>query len=146
MSDAEPVKAKRKYTRKVAEKLNIKHTDNASDENLAHQIAQQPKSLIAKAVNEAAAELKHVAEVPKAAVYENTPEQVMETIKAIAAKDEFKVNFPGDGTWHFAYKGAEECGNLSIPLRVIKMKAENVAKGARKIKGFRDESGFCMWG
>jgi hypothetical protein len=45
--------------------------------------------------------------------------------------------FPGDGTWHFKYKGAEDSGNLAIPMKTIVMKCANVAKGAFMLRTHR---------
>lgn len=77
--------------------------------------------------------MQHPAAAPVKETIHNTPEQVNEAIKDYLAKDGYTAEYPGDNTWVFKYKGAEESGNLSIPLRVIKMKAGNVAKGRRAL-------------
>lgn len=74
--------------------------------------------------------MEHVAAKPVEPVITNTPEMVLEAIKDITdKKPDFQALFPNDGTWIFKCKGAEESGNLSIPLRVIKMKAQSVSRG-----------------
>jgi hypothetical protein len=105
----------------IAKKLKIKHSPNINADTLQRRIDAQPVAY----KNDA---MKHVSQQAVAAVYENTPEEVDEAI-AKYIKDGFKATYPGDGTWHFSYRGREECGNLAIPLRVIVMKAQNVAKG-----------------
>lgn len=108
----------------IAEKLKIKVHHKAKDETIIMKIMQQP-------VAYQAAAMSHPAEAPVAASLTNTPEQVMEAIRPYAEKEGFEAKFPGDGTWVFSYKGVSESGNLSIPLRVIKMKAESTARGKR---------------
>lgn len=83
-------------------------------------------------------QLKHVAELPKEAPTINTEEQIRDAIKAYTAKPEFFVQFPGDDTWLFRCRGAEESGHMSCALRVIKMKADSVSRGARKPRGISD--------
>lgn len=100
---------------------------------------------IAKAITEAAlvqqkphntpVEVK--ADKPK---HDNTPDDVEAAIKAIKDKrPDFvsKYNVE-ENTWHFSYKGAEEAGNLAIPLRLIKQKADNVSLGRRALMGHQD--------
>lgn len=80
--------------------------------------------------------IKHEAETPKPAetLVANTPEQVEAAIAKIKEnRPEFTSTYPDDGTWVFKYKGAEESGNLAIPLRVIVQKAQNVSKGAIRL-------------
>lgn len=108
----------------IAEKLKIKVHHKAKPETIIHQITQQPK-----AYQEAA--MSHPATSSVAPVIENTEEVVLDAIKAYTAKEGFSAKFPGDGTWIFSFKGTEESGNLSIPLRIIKQKAESVARGRR---------------
>lgn len=65
--------------------------------------------------------------------HSNTKEQVMEALNPLLAKKpEFQALFPTNDTWHFKYKGAEESGNLNIPLKIILRQAEMVARGARR--------------
>ena len=76
-------------------------------------------------------EMKHVAQKPVAAVHNNTPADVEIAIADIKAKKpEFQSIYDKvDNTWYFKYKGAEECGNLAIPLRIIVDKARMVSRG-----------------
>jgi len=108
----------------IAKKLNIKVHPNSKDETIVYKINQQPV-----AYKESA--MMHPAEKSKDPTITNTPEEVLEAIKSCTDKPEFKAEFPGDGTWIFSYKGVNESGNLSIPLRIIKRKAESVARGRR---------------
>lgn len=62
----------------------------------------------------------------------HTEDDVRKAIAAFTGKDGFIAQFLPDGTWFFAYRGAEESGHMSVPLRVIRMKAESIAKGSRK--------------
>lgn len=114
--------------RVLAAQYGIKTHHKAKAESIAKAIIEHitPK---AQANPET---LKHPAEAPKPALVIHTEEQVREAIAPYAKLDGFVVRFPGDDTWYFARKGAEEAGHMSCPLRVIRMKAETVSKGARK--------------
>lgn len=112
--------------REIATKLKIKPHHNAKEATIIRQILQQPKAYVRDA-------MEHVGTTPTAPVHDNTEEQVMEAIKTFVDKDGFEVEFPGDNTWIFKYKGAEESGNMSIPLRLIKQKAGFVARGRRAL-------------
>ena len=70
---------------------------------------------------------------PAPVVDHNTEEDVLKAVQKLVDRG-LEVKFPGDGTWHFKCRGAEDSGNLSIPLRVIVMKAGTVAQGARRIR------------
>lgn len=87
--------------------------------------------------------MQHVAEKPAAPVYHNTPEDVEAAIAHIKARSpQFESSY-SENNWLFKCLGAEEVGNLSIPMRVIVMKAGNVAKGRRvprRLDGFGDIS------
>lgn len=76
--------------------------------------------------------LQHVAEKPVKPLIINTEEDVRKAIEPYASREGFEVIFPGDDTWIFKRKGAEESGHMSCSLRVIRMKAESVSKGMRK--------------
>lgn len=94
-------------------------------ETLIRQIIEHVKQPPVKA------EMKHPAESAQEAPKKNTQEEILAAIKPfIEKKEDFQAIFTAD-TWHFKYKGCEDCGNLSIPLRVIKMKAHSVSHGAR---------------
>lgn len=83
-------------------------------------------------------EMQHKGEHPMKPVHNNTPLDVEEAIARIKAKCqekgyEFKSDYDlEEGTWTFNCLGAEECGNLAIPLRIIREKAEHISKGARR--------------
>ena len=78
-------------------------------------------------------DLKHPAEKPvEKKLVVHTEEQVREVIAPFANKEGFRAEFYPDNTWFFHYKGAEESGHMSCALRVIRMKAESVSRGARK--------------
>jgi len=77
--------------------------------------------------------LKHPAEQPSTQpINIHTEAEVLAAIAPYTKLDGFVAKFPGDDTWYFSRKGAEESGHMSCPLRVIRMKAETVSKGARK--------------
>jgi hypothetical protein len=76
-----------------------------------------------------AVEEQHPLVKPTQPVFHNTEEEVRTAVESITSKEGYSVNFPGDNTVIFKFKGAEESCNLDIPLRVIKQKAQNVARG-----------------
>lgn len=81
------------------------------------------------------AEMKHVAEKPQPAPLRiNKPDEVREACKVFFEKEGFEVKFREDDTWHFRYKGAEDSGHMSVPLRVMKLKAMTVAQGAHRLR------------
>lgn len=112
--------------RTLAAQHGIKPHHKAKPETLAKQI-------IDKVVNPAPKkqEMQHPAQKPAAAPVINTEEQVREACKAYFSREGYEVTFTGE-TWHFKYAGAEDTGHMSVPLRIIRMKAESVARGARK--------------
>lgn len=107
----------------LADKVGAEYSPSWPPEQIASAIheASQPKP--AKAAAQAA---------PAPAPQANTPDDVRRAIAAITAKHKgFEAIF-ADDTWTFRCRGAEDSGNLAIPLRVIAMKAGSVAKGARR--------------
>lgn len=112
--------------REIADKLKIKVHHKAGAESIIGQIVSQPIAYQRDA-------MKHVAEKQEPPTFDNTEEQILDAIKSFTDKG-LEVKFPGDGTWYFNFKGREECGNMQIPLRVIKSKAENVSRGALRLK------------
>lgn len=84
--------------------------------------------------------LKHVAEKPSTPVFHNTPEEVEEMLSTIKMKvPSFESIYDRDeNTWTFRCKGAEECGNLDIPMRVIQRKAAIIARGKIALRGLND--------
>jgi hypothetical protein len=121
--------------KEIAKKLKIKSHPSIKEANLIKKILQQPQAYVRDA-------MKHQAETPVAPVDHNTPEEVMEVIKTFAEKPGFEVEFPEDGTWIFRYRGAEESGNLAIPIRVIKQKAMFVARGRRALMGLGKDNTY----
>lgn len=77
-------------------------------------------------------DMKHPAEQPPKEAKLNTEADVSEAIKPFM-KEGYQAIFTEEN-WHFKYKGAEDCGHMSVPLRVIRMKAESVSRGARNPK------------
>lgn len=112
--------------REIADKLKIKLHHKAGPDNIIEKIVAQPIAYQRDA-------MKHVADQVAPPTFDNTEEQILDAIKPYL-KEGFDVKFPGDGTWIFKYKGREESGNMHIPLRVIKGKAENVSRGALRLK------------
>lgn len=93
-------------------------------ELIINHVTQPPKS----------PEMLHPAEKPQAAPAKiHTPDEVREACKAYFDKPGFEAIFNEDDTWHFKCRGAEDSGHMSCALRVIKMKAETVSHGARKM-------------
>jgi len=119
----------------LATKLGIKVHHNAKLETILMQINQQPQAF----QNDA---MKHVAESPVEPVHVNTPEVVNEAIAAYLAKPGFEAIYREDNTWNFKCRGAEDSGNLSIPLRIIKMKAESVSRGKRALIGEKGDGTY----
>lgn len=112
--------------REIADKLKIKLHHKAGPDSIIEKIVAQPIAYQRDA-------MKHVAEKVAAPVFDNTEEEILEAIRPFR-KEGFDIKFPGDGTWIFSYKGREESGNMHIPLRVIRGKAENVSRGALRLK------------
>ncbi len=112
--------------RLLAAKYSIKTHHRAKAETIAKLIVEH---ITAKPSDT----LKHVAETPKAPIVIHTQEQINEVIAPFAKKEGYVVQYPGDDTVILKYKGAEESLHMSSGLRVIRMKAESVSKGARKI-------------
>ena len=87
-----------------------------------------------------APELKHPAEAPVKTTFHNTPEEVDAMLASIKAKvPQFTAEYDlKKNTWWFKCKGAEDCGNLDIPMRVIAMKARTVSRGRIALLGMND--------
>lgn len=110
--------------REMAAKLNLQMHHKCGPAKLAEAIT-------AKLMDKPIDTMKHTAEQPAPVVHSNTQEDVSAALQPYVAKG-MVLTFPGDGTMIMKCKGAEESVNLSIPLRVIKMKAGSVVQGARK--------------
>ena len=83
-------------------------------------------------------ELKHPTQEPKEAAVCNTEEEIRAAIKPYTDKG-LEAIFPGDNTWWFKYKGAEEAGHMSVALRRIKTAAQTVSRGAYVMRGLKDK-------
>lgn len=79
-------------------------------------------------------QMQHPAEKKQEAPKLNTEEEVRTACAVFFQKPGFEANFTEE-TWHFKCKGSEDSGHLSVPMRVIKMKAESVSRGARRPRG-----------
>lgn len=67
----------------------------------------------------------------------NTEDEIRIACKKYFDKQGFVAEFT-DETWHFKCRGAEDSGHLTVPLRVIVMKAEMVSYGRRSPMGLTD--------
>ena len=113
--------------RVLAAQYGIKTHHKAKAETIAKLIAEH----IATPKPEQS--LQHPAEKPAPPpLHINTEDEVLAAIAPYTKLEGFVARFPADGTWYFSRKGAEESGHMSCPLRVIKVRAEMVSKGARK--------------
>lgn len=122
----------------AADKAGLKYHPNISEETLRARLNQQPKAVIEDA-------LKHPTQVVGVVdVVYNTKEEVLEVIKPFMDKGMVATFNEDEHTWYFSYNGRDECGNMSAPLRVIRMKAENVSKGRLAMNAYKDEDGLCF--
>lgn len=105
--------------------VHHKHKSETIAENIINKVAQplmQP-------------EKQDTVVVEKVLVWQ-TEEDVRALVsKIIAGKPEFQMVFDSDNVT-FRYRGKNDCVNLSSLPRVIKMKAESVAKGALMPRGY----------
>lgn len=80
-------------------------------------------------------QMQHPATMPReAVVHNNSADEIKEAIQRYVKEGFVTTIDEKAGTWHFAYKGAEDSGNVHMPLRVIAMKAEMVSKGRRGLR------------
>lgn len=121
----------------IAAKFNIDPHHRSKPETIVEQILEQAMHL--NKPKESAPQKE------KPILVFNTQEQVLEAIEHYLSKDGFVCRFLPDNTWYFSFQGREESGSMSVPLSIIKIKAMNVAKGAIKLKGYGDKTGFVMW-
>lgn len=122
--------------RALANKMNVKYHHKAKPETIAAAIIDQTMTNQQPTNHQMA----HQAELPPSKeVHVCSEAEVLEAIKPFADKEGYRAIFPGDGTWIFSYKGAEESGNLAIPLRTIRLKAESVSKGKRMFRAVRGD-------
>lgn len=118
----------------LALKHGLKPHHKAKAETIAKQIIEhvtQPKQ-----------EDVHPSQVAKPDPTLNTQEQVLDKIKPFVDRG-LEATFSGD-TWTFKCRGAEECGHMSVPLRLIQQKARNVSYGARRLPAIKDGKNIIM--
>lgn len=125
--------------RAIADKLNIKYHHKAGIETIQAQINQQGVARVDDA-------MKHPAEKSTVKVAKfNTQQEVLDVIAPFLEKG-MTVEFDDEEkTWLFKYKGREECGNMSVLLRDIRNKAENVSKGRLAPRGFNEGKEVVLW-
>lgn len=120
--------------REIAGKQGLHVHHKAKNETVIKQIMES--ALLPKSPTP---EMQHMAAQPAKPVYNHTEEDIEALIAPIKARiPQFEAIYPNDGTWIFRCKGAEESGNMSIPPRVIKMKAENVSRGRLILMGLNE--------
>lgn len=102
----------------ICKRLKISVHHKAKDETLIYKIMQQPKAMVEKAEEEQ----------PKKPTFNNTKEEIMEALGDLTEKEGFKVDFPGDNTVIFTYRGISESVNMSIPMNVILRQAKIASK------------------
>lgn len=115
--------------RELAGKQGLRVHHKAKAETIIKQLME------AALTPQALPKMEHIAEAAQEPVDHNTPEQVEAAIaKIIERQPALERNYNAqENTWHFRCKGAEECGNLDIPLRVIVMKAGNISRGSLRL-------------
>lgn len=123
----------------ICKSLNINAHHKSKTETLVDKILSQPKAYQEDALKHPAERAKHEEE------HNNTKEQVLEAIKHYSNKQGFEVSFPDEQSWAFSYRQKEDTGSLKIPLRVIVMRAEMVAQGAKLPPMDSDRNGKFMW-
>jgi hypothetical protein len=137
------------------DKRGIEYDGRWSEEKLMAIVAQYEETFAAKkkvALESSIPESPTASEqvklgVPTFSKHHNTEESVREAIAKYLNVDGFMAKFTQDpetgaNVWHFRCKGAEESGNMDIPLRVIVMKAESVARGARGLKAIKGDGTY----
>lgn len=129
------VKDLHKLERPQLVELAIKHGIKPHHKTKPETIIKQ---LVEAATKQKPQEMKHPAELTNTKeVKVNTVDEVEAVLKAVKERQKrFHVAYNDDGqTWHFMYKNdngktlREECGHLSVPLRIILQKANSVAQG-----------------
>lgn len=117
-----------KDLRILAAQYGIKTHHKAKTETVAKLIVEHIATPPVKPVDA----LKHVAEAPKPALVIHSEEAVRELLAKYLEKEAFTLTFPGDDTLIMRCRGCEESIHMSALLRVIKLKADTVSRGARK--------------
>ncbi len=123
--------------REVAGKQGLQVHPRAGKDNIIKKIME---ATLTPQQKPQTVDTPHPAEKPKKPVDNNTKEQVEAAIADIKARvPQFEAIYNDEeNTVHFRCKGAEECLNLAIPIRVIKMKAQNVARGKLSLIGLTE--------
>lgn len=104
----------------IATKLKIKVHHKHTAETLINKISQQPQAYQNAAVDDPVAPV---------VVFSNTKEEILAALgPRFTGKEGFKIDFPGDNTVIFTYRGISESVNMSVPMKVIKRQAEMAAK------------------
>lgn len=94
-----------------------------------------------------AIDASHPAAAPQDAVHFNTPADINARMADLIDRG-LRIEYDAaDNTWTFYNDTRKTCesGNMSIPLRVIRMKAESVMRGGRMPPIDRDQNGKFMW-
>lgn len=118
--------------RGIAKELGIKVHHLAKSDTIIKQIEKQQPHRV-----EAADEkFLHKAEMASKPEIIHTEEEVLKFIKPVTDRigEDFKVTFPKDNTWIFECRGAVDSGHMSASPRLIKIKAEMVSRGARRLR------------
>lgn len=124
--------------RALAKELNIKVHGMAKPETIIKQIqAQSPHRVVGAEKNMEAKYARKVAQEHK-----NSIEDVKEALERLSLPEDFQAKFNREeNTWWFRYNGAEDSGNLNIPLRLIVSAAVYVAKGRRALLAMGKDAG-----
>jgi len=119
----------------LAVKQGVQIHWKAKPETIIKAIVDKVSSPPPAPIKEAA--MEHPAERAALPKHDNKPEDVERVIEEIKARvPEFTSTYNlEENTWHFRCKGAEECGNLAIPLRIIKERALTVSRGRVSLMG-----------
>lgn len=127
---------KREQLLELAGKQGLQIHPRCKDETIIRHIMEKAAAPQATTPN-----LQHEAAAPQLSVDHNTPEEVEAAIATIKKREpQFESKYSADeNTWHFRCKGAEECGNLDIPLRVIVMKAGTISRGRLMLRGLTEQ-------
>lgn len=114
----------------ICEELGIKAHHASKEASLIKKIEAQQGHRVEDAVSKAD-DLKHKAEQP--VVSEANTQEAVENIIEPFIDRGLKAKFLDDGTWMFRCNGAEDSGSMTMPLRLIRNKAEQVSRGRRAL-------------
>lgn len=113
------------FAAKIDLKIHHKSKDDTIRRVIAEELGSRQMQTKPETKRDGWEEPKPVAAAP---VFNNTPEEVLEAIGALKDKEGFKIDFPGDNTVIFTYRGISESCNLSIPMHIIKRQAKIAAQ------------------